>query len=167
MDRYVIVEWPESQRFMDIPDFEDYSFLINDERGLDIYGSCAYFIEESWLKKALPLIKKTEEQMKYSQIKKLGNDILEIVAQVTQTTSKELKGRSRNEWLTMARELFCHYAREKGMSINNIGRIINRHHSTVLHLLKGYERDLSISLFAMANDNVGFKINDYDKGNIQ
>ena len=77
-------------------------------------------------------------------------------------TSEDIRGRSRKQWVTMAREIYCHYAREKGLSLNCIGRSINRDHTTVMHLLKAYERDLSLSMFSLASENVKFKLdNDY------
>lgn len=50
MEKFVVVEWPEIQDLMDLEGFEDNAHLINDERGLDQYGSSAYFVNEEWLK---------------------------------------------------------------------------------------------------------------------
>ena len=47
-DNYVVVQWPESQELMGLDDFKDNSFLINDEKGIDIYGSSAYFVNADW-----------------------------------------------------------------------------------------------------------------------
>ena len=33
---------------MGLDDFKDNSFLINDEKGIDIYGSSAYFVNADW-----------------------------------------------------------------------------------------------------------------------
>lgn len=158
MDKYVIVEWPESQRFMLMPDFDEYSYLINDEKGIEIHGSSAYFINEEWMRKVFKEIIKQETQMKYLQVKKECDDLINIIAKVMRVTSEDIRGRSRKQWVAMAREIYCHYAREKGLSLNCIGRSINRDHTTVMHLLKAYDRDLSLSLFSLANDNVRFKI---------
>lgn len=49
MEKFVVVEWPEIQDLMDLEGFEDNAHLINDERGLDKYGSSAYFVSEEWL----------------------------------------------------------------------------------------------------------------------
>ena len=45
MDRYILIYWPESQRLMEEPGFEDNSHLayIEGEDG-------AYFINEEWYK---------------------------------------------------------------------------------------------------------------------
>lgn len=46
---YEIVMWPECQDLMDKEGWEDNSYLINDSRGLDKFGSSAYFVNKSWL----------------------------------------------------------------------------------------------------------------------
>lgn len=47
-DKFIIVEWPEVQKYMEKDGFNDNAFLINDESWLDQYGSSSYFIKESW-----------------------------------------------------------------------------------------------------------------------
>ena len=49
MKRYVVITWPESQDLMDRDGFEENCHLINDDKGLDEYGSSAYFVDENWL----------------------------------------------------------------------------------------------------------------------
>lgn len=46
---YVVIQWPDIQSCMDLEGFEDNSYLINDEKGLDDFGSSAYFISKEWL----------------------------------------------------------------------------------------------------------------------
>lgn len=46
---FVAVSWPESQELMDLPNFYDHAYLINDVRGMANFGSSAYFVEKSWL----------------------------------------------------------------------------------------------------------------------
>lgn len=46
---YEIVCWPESQDCMEIADFYHHAYLINDDEGLEKYGSSAYVVEKSWL----------------------------------------------------------------------------------------------------------------------
>ena len=43
MEKYVIVCWPESQMLMEHPEFNR-CYLINDEKGLEDFGSSAYFV---------------------------------------------------------------------------------------------------------------------------
>lgn len=160
MSTYIIVEWPESQKFMGFPDFNAHSYLINDEKGVEIHGSSAYFIEKEWVDEVLCKITKNEEQMKYLQLKKECDKLIDTVAKVMQVSAEDIKGRSRIQWIAMAREIYCYYARKYGMSLTCIGRSINRDHTTVMHLLKAYERDLSLSMFSLASENVKFKLND-------
>jgi hypothetical protein len=49
MSRYVVVTWPESQNLFDIPGFEENSYLVNDDRGMEDFGGSAYFVDEEWL----------------------------------------------------------------------------------------------------------------------
>lgn len=51
MDKYIIVQWPEIQEFMEIEGFEENSYLINDEKGLANFGSSAYFVNTKWIDK--------------------------------------------------------------------------------------------------------------------
>ncbi len=47
-ERYIIVIWPEVQDLMDYAGFRENSYLINDDKGLDDFGSSAYFVNEEW-----------------------------------------------------------------------------------------------------------------------
>lgn len=50
-ETYEVITWPDIQYFMDIPGFRENSYLINDPKGLDDFGSSAYFVNSEWLKK--------------------------------------------------------------------------------------------------------------------
>ena len=49
---YVPVCWPEIQYYLDMDGFEENSYLINDDAGMDEFGGSAYFIDEDWLEEA-------------------------------------------------------------------------------------------------------------------
>jgi hypothetical protein len=49
MGKYVVVTWPNSQELMDKEGFAENSYLVNDEQGLEDFGSSAYFVDEEWL----------------------------------------------------------------------------------------------------------------------
>ena len=51
MTTYTVVTWPEVQLLLDLEEFKEHSYLINDDRGLDDFGSSAYFVETEWLLK--------------------------------------------------------------------------------------------------------------------
>lgn len=46
---YTVIQWPEIQAYMDIPGFRENSYLINDEKGMEDFGSSAYFVDVKWL----------------------------------------------------------------------------------------------------------------------
>lgn len=48
-NEYVVVMWPEIQSYMDKDSFDIYAFPILDERGLEMFGLSAYFVEKNWL----------------------------------------------------------------------------------------------------------------------
>lgn len=49
-ETYEVITWPDIQYFMDIPGFRENAYLINDSKGLDDFGSSAYFVNSEWLK---------------------------------------------------------------------------------------------------------------------
>ena len=49
--KFIIVEWPEIQFYMDQEEFDSNCCLINDESWLDQYGSSSYFVNEKWKQK--------------------------------------------------------------------------------------------------------------------
>ena len=46
---YVVVTWPDSQNLMDKPGFRENSYLVNDDKGIEDFGSSAYFVDADWL----------------------------------------------------------------------------------------------------------------------
>lgn len=48
-DIFVVITWPDIQYCMDKEGFEDNAYLINDDKGLEKYGSSAYFVNKAWL----------------------------------------------------------------------------------------------------------------------
>lgn len=49
--KYVVVTWPDIQFYMNRDGFNENSYLINDEKGMEDFGSSAYFVEEEWANK--------------------------------------------------------------------------------------------------------------------
>lgn len=49
-ETYEVITWPDIQYFMDMPGFRENAYLINDSKGLDDFGSSAYFVNSEWLK---------------------------------------------------------------------------------------------------------------------
>lgn len=48
-DTYEIVCWPEIQFLFGKEGFKQNAYLINDEKGIDDFGSSAYFVNSDWL----------------------------------------------------------------------------------------------------------------------
>lgn len=46
---YTVITWPEIQNLMVKDGFEDNSYLVNDDKGIDDFGSSAYFVDFDWL----------------------------------------------------------------------------------------------------------------------
>lgn len=47
---YEVVCWPEIQDLMELDGFEENAYLVNDEKGIEDFGSSAYFVDVEWLK---------------------------------------------------------------------------------------------------------------------
>jgi hypothetical protein len=48
---YIVINWPDVQELMDKEGFREHSYLVNDEKGIEDFGSSAYFVDVEWLKK--------------------------------------------------------------------------------------------------------------------
>lgn len=45
---YIVVTWPYIQELMEIEGFKENSYLINDNKGMEDFGSSAYFVDKTW-----------------------------------------------------------------------------------------------------------------------
>lgn len=45
--KYILIEFPEIQKYIELEDFEEHSSLADCEK----FGPSAYFVEEEWLDK--------------------------------------------------------------------------------------------------------------------
>lgn len=50
---YEVITWPEIQELMECDGFREHSYLVNDNKGIDDFGSSAYFVEKEWLSEVL------------------------------------------------------------------------------------------------------------------
>ncbi len=48
---YEIVTFPKVQSLMEKAGFKEHSYLVNDEKGIEDFGSSAYFVDIEWLEK--------------------------------------------------------------------------------------------------------------------
>ena len=56
MSNYIVIGWPDIQYLFNEEGFEENSYLVNDEQGLEDFGSSAYFVNVDWLKEHDPNI---------------------------------------------------------------------------------------------------------------
>ena len=47
---YEVICWPEVQGLFEWPGFREHSYLVNDDKGMEDFGSSAYFVESEWLR---------------------------------------------------------------------------------------------------------------------
>lgn len=59
---YEVVTWPDVQELMGLYGFEENSYLVNDDKGVEDFGSSAYFVSVEWLEE---LDNMTEERYQY------------------------------------------------------------------------------------------------------
>ena len=48
-DKFIIIQWPDIQEWMIEDGFEENAYLVNDEKGVEKYGSSAYFVNTLWI----------------------------------------------------------------------------------------------------------------------
>lgn len=48
-DKFIVIQWPEVQNYMDIEGFNEHSCLITDDFFYSKYGDSAYFVDIDWL----------------------------------------------------------------------------------------------------------------------
>lgn len=66
-------------------------------------------------------------------------DICADVGDETGITTAEMRGKSREKHITVARHYAMWRARDAGFSYPEIGRFFNRDHSTVMHAIRRLE----------------------------
>lgn len=71
---------------------------------------------------------------------------IEAIAKVYGYTVEDILGKSKLKALVAVRRQCVNMLREKGYSTTEIGRIMNRDHSTICHALKMWERDAWVAL---------------------
>lgn len=61
---------------------------------------------------------------------------LETVAEAYQVSIEDVRGVSREHFLIEPRWVVCWCLRERGLSLPDIAKVMNRHHSSILHGLR-------------------------------
>jgi len=71
---------------------------------------------------------------------KLTNEIMSVVCSITQMDWSEIKGKCRKREINDVRQTAMWMIRKgTSMSFYDVGKVFNRHHSTVLHAVKAVE----------------------------
>lgn len=92
-DEFVVISWPESQQYMGLDGFKENSYLINDDKGLDEFGSSSYFVKRSWINQNSDLnsfIARNECEFRLLEIEEL-NRALELWGESTDGHAKSIK----------------------------------------------------------------------------
>lgn len=53
MKEFIVVAWPDSQDLMGLDGFRENSYLVNDDKGFEEFGSSAYFVNKEWYENAI------------------------------------------------------------------------------------------------------------------
>lgn len=64
---YEVITWPEVQELMSLDGFREHSYLVNDDKGIEDFGSSAYFVDIDWLE-SLTEMKTTFNMTVYKDI---------------------------------------------------------------------------------------------------
>lgn len=68
------------------------------------------------------------------------NEYLVALCRDNGVTVAELRAKDNRRAMVAIRREFCQAARQQGFSLPTIGAALHKHHTTVLHLLKGKPR---------------------------
>ena len=70
--------------------------------------------------------------------------ILSAVSESSMITQGDIIGLSRQRSVAVVRFCFMYIAHESGFTLSEIGRFLNRHHSTVIHGVRAFEKFIEI-----------------------
>lgn len=69
--------------------------------------------------------------------------MLEIIKEATEVvTNCDITIKTRKREHVQARNLFSHFAREAGYTLEKIGAFLNKDHATIIHALKSFQNDI-------------------------
>jgi chromosomal replication initiation ATPase DnaA len=66
-------------------------------------------------------------------------ELFEILVKASGFTKEELLDKKRKSKMVDARTFIAYYLRARGLGVVEIGQLLNRDHSTVIHLLNKYD----------------------------
>lgn len=96
MKEYIVLEFPNSQEVLEHPEAENHCHLINDEKGLELYGSGAYFVDKKWYLDTFRegILIKASQNLKIESI----NNLIDFSIQCVRSfLSKQLMDTNKNK----------------------------------------------------------------------
>jgi chromosomal replication initiation ATPase DnaA len=81
------------------------------------------------------------------QIPQYDRELIKILSAVSESsmiTQSDIIGLSRQRSVAVVRFCFMYIAHESGFTLSEIGRFLNRHHSTVIHGVRAFEKFIEI-----------------------
>ena len=81
------------------------------------------------------------------QIPQYDRELIKILSAVSESsmiTQGDIIGLSRQRSVAVVRFCFMYIAHESGFTLSEIGRFLNRHHSTVIHGVRAFEKFIEI-----------------------
>lgn len=104
----------------------------------DLCPGCCQRVKRALIQRLA--MKATPPPIERSRIGKNLTELLEAIAEDHGLTADILRERGNQPNLMEARRDFARQAHERGHAFAAIGRALNRHHATIIHLLKGKGR---------------------------
>ena len=87
-------------------------------------------------------------RVKVVATKRFCEELLMRCCEVFDVPFDEVKSKKREKSMVFARQAFCYLAKKEKYTLGNIGKLINRDHSTVLYSIK------QVECYIQSNDKV-------------
>ena len=85
-----------------------------------------------------------KQHLTKNEREQLANEIIDTVTQYYQVSIKDIKGKSRKRRIVKPRQVTIYLLRTRArMILSDIGEVMNRDHTTIIHSVKCIENDLS------------------------
>ncbi|HFK5563492.1 TPA: helix-turn-helix domain-containing protein [Elizabethkingia anophelis] len=84
--------------------------------------------------------------------------MIQIYAEIFGVTEKEITSEKRTRLLSDVRKIISYRLRQDGLTLNEIGYVINRHHSAVINAIKQYKDLVNDPEFKTKIEHVNLEI---------
>lgn len=82
------------------------------------------------------------------------SEITAGIAKIMKCTVEDIRGDSKNRMFVKVRQVVCYVLRQRGFSFNQIGKWLNRDHSTIMYSVERFEKTADERLRWIANQFV-------------